>query len=158
MSYTTIFDASSEPLRNWWFPAIGLLFIVMILRQSSDPTKVGARLADRPALQKFILAFAVVWTVIAALIVGTDNYKAAKALRTGDYKVAEGRVENFIAVPSYGKGDESFDVEGVHFAYSGYIITAGYNTYASHGGAIRAGLPVRIAYKEGEILRLEVAR
>jgi hypothetical protein len=105
-----------------------------------------------------MLVFAVLWTVGAALTIGISNYNAAKALRTGDYKVVEGRVENFRPVPWYGKGDESFDVNNVPFAYSDYILTAGFNTYASHGGRIRAGLPVRIAYKDGEILRLEIAR
>ncbi|GAC1417844.1 MAG: hypothetical protein NVSMB69_18760 [Novosphingobium sp.] len=51
---------------------------------------------------------------------------------------------------------EHFDVAGVTFSYSDYVITAGFNNSASHGGPIREALPVRICHRDGEILRLEV--
>ena len=53
---------------------------------------------------------------------------------------------------------EHFDVHGVEFNYSDYIVSAGFNNTASHGGPIRPGLPVRICYRDGEILRLEIAQ
>jgi hypothetical protein len=42
------------------------------------------------------------------------------------------------------------------FCYSDYVVTAGFNNSTSHGGPIMAGLPVRIAYYKGEILRIDV--
>ena len=51
---------------------------------------------------------------------------------------------------------EQFDIAGVSFSYSDYVITAGFNNSASHGGPIREGLPVRVCHRNGEILRLEV--
>jgi hypothetical protein len=49
-------------------------------------------------------------------------------------------------------------VHGVRFQYSDYVITAGFNNTSSHGGPIREGLPVRIWYLDGEILRLDIAK
>lgn len=37
------------------------------------------------------------------------------------------------------------------------IIQLGFNQIASHGGPIRAGLPLRVTYYDGQILRLEIA-
>jgi|1186.fasta_scaffold20337_3 hypothetical protein len=159
MRYVTVFDAAAEPLRNWWFPAYGLIFVAMGLLLAFKPEALNARVVQRAGFRWFVLIFAVGWTLACGLAIGLDSYKASRALRTGDYKVVEGRVENFAPMPWAGHGDETFDVNGVHFAYSDYTVTAGFNNTASHGGPIRAGLPVRISYKgDGEILRLEVAR
>lgn len=51
---------------------------------------------------------------------------------------------------------ESFNVNGVKFEYSDYVITPGFNNAASKGGPIKEGLPVRISYIDGTILKLEV--
>ena len=61
-------------------------------------------------------------------------------------------------MPREGHDEESFTVNGVEFHYSDYVIDGAFNNPASHGGPIRAGLPVRICHKDGRILKLEVAR
>jgi hypothetical protein len=159
MRYIAIFDAAAEPLRNWWFPAFGLIFVAMGILLVFKPEALSTRVVQRAGFRWFVLIFAVGWTVVSGLAIGLDSYKASSALRTGNYKVVEGRVENFKPMPWAGHGDETFDVNGVHFAYSDYVVTAGFNNSASHGGPMRDRLPVRITYKgDGEILRLEVAR
>ncbi len=57
-----------------------------------------------------------------------------------------------------GHDTERFDVNGINFSYSDYMVTGGFNVTSSHGGPVREGLAVRICYKDGEILRLEVGR
>ena len=61
-------------------------------------------------------------------------------------------------MPFEGHDTERFTVNGVGFSYSDYLVTAGFNQSASHGGPMHAGLPVRICYRDGEILRLQIAR
>ena len=61
-------------------------------------------------------------------------------------------------MPHQGHSLESFEVNGHRFAYSDYIVTAGFNNTQSHGGPIREGLQVRIVAVDGRIARLEVAR
>ena len=88
----------------------------------------------------------------------SDADNASRAMRDHGCQFLEGRVDHFHPMPYAGHDEETFDVNGVKFWYSDYIITAGFNNTASHGGPIRQGLPVRICQSDGEILRLEVAR
>jgi hypothetical protein len=41
-------------------------------------------------------------------------------------------------------------------SYSDYVVTAGFNNTASHGGPIRQDLPVRISYVGNSIVKLEI--
>jgi hypothetical protein len=59
-------------------------------------------------------------------------------------------------MPYEGHQDECFSVQNQRFCYSDYEIAPGFHNATSHGGPIRADLPVRIAYRDGRILRLEV--
>jgi hypothetical protein len=79
------------------------------------------------------------------------------ALLAGDYSLVEGVVANFKPALPEGHADEEFDVDGRHYAFSDYVVTAGYHRSRSHGGVFREGLRVRIADVGGRIARLEVA-
>ena len=64
-------------------------------------------------------------------------------------------------MPYGGRQNECFRVENQKFCYSDYDASVTFHQSASHGGPIRAGLPVRIAYYEDDnfqarILRLEI--
>lgn len=49
-----------------------------------------------------------------------------------------------------------FTVKAQRFCYSDYEVTPGFHNAASHGGPIRAGIHVRIAYLGPAILRLQI--
>jgi hypothetical protein len=91
--------------------------------------------------------------------------KALAAFERGDYKTVEGPVVEFDPMPFEGHKSECFTVRTTRFCYSDYMIEPGFRNTASHGGPIRAGLPVRIAYTttvpparpRNMILRIEVA-
>jgi hypothetical protein len=88
----------------------------------------------------------------------SDMYARAKdAYVKGDYSIAEGMVANFHPMPFSGHQNETFSVSGVEFSYSDYVLVPCFNNTASHGGPIRDGLRVRIAYSGNCILKLEVA-
>jgi hypothetical protein len=81
---------------------------------------------------------------------------------SGKVRVVEGVVESFHPMPAAGHDTERFTVAGESFAYSDYEITGGFNNAASHGGPLRAGLPVRITFVQESsrnvIVKLEVGR
>ncbi len=83
--------------------------------------------------------------------------KILKLLRS---EFIEGEVENFIPMPYTGHMNEEFDVNGIHFEYSDYGSTIGYNNTSSHGGVIKEGLLVKIGYIQrqeiNEIIYLEI--
>ena len=86
------------------------------------------------------------------------DFAASQELERGNCSVVEGVVENFHPMPKSGHDTERFEVNGVHFSYSDYVMSPGFNNTASHGGPIRDGLRVRICHNSGDILRLEVAQ
>jgi hypothetical protein len=60
-------------------------------------------------------------------------------------------------MPYSGHPNETLSVNGVEFSYSDYVIVPCFNNTTSHGGPIRDGLRVRIAYSGNCILKLEIA-
>ena len=80
------------------------------------------------------------------------------AYQRGEFQTVEGAVFDFHPMPYEGHQDECFSVQDQRFCYSDYDIAPGFHNAASHGGPIRSGLQVRIAYREGVILRLDVAK
>jgi|SRR5215471_10583665 len=87
-----------------------------------------------------------------------DMYARARdAYVKGDYSIAEGTVANFHPMPYSGHQNETFSVNGVEFSYSDYVLVPCFNNTTSHGGPMRDGLRVRIAYSGNCILKLEVA-
>lgn len=163
MVYSTVFDAAAAGPRFWWFAAFGVIFVavgsVMI---RSPQVLVAAGLirspSDRRLFRWFFFLFACMWTAIATVTVFGGYLASAYNLSSGRFSTVTGRVEHFQPMPAQGHAMETFDVDGVRFSYSDYVVTSGFNQTASHGGPIREGLPVRIAYRGDVILRLEVGR
>jgi hypothetical protein len=90
------------------------------------------------------------------------NTKALQALSKGDYQTVEGRISNFDPMPYEGHKNECFSVQDKRFCHSDYFIAPGFRNTTSHGGPIRPGLKVQIAYisaaRHNTILRLKIAQ
>lgn len=169
--YRTYFDASAHG-PTWWFPAVGLAFVVIgivmfvLIRAKGGlywPFPTYGRFTGRYYrwFSTFWLGFAILWTTLASIGVFGDYVATWLDERQGHLAVVDGPVENFHPMPASGHDLESFTVSGVHFAYSDYVVTAGFNQTSSHGGPIREGLLVRISYRgstaDEEIVKLEIA-
>jgi len=146
--YRTVFEISQKGF-EWWFPAGGLGFVVLGVLSTKF-------VKSRKRFGYFMVGFATLWTLTVGGSMSVGYYKAHKAYRTGQYSVVEGAVENFRPMPPEGHQDECFSVQRQTFCYSDYGITPGFNNSTSHGGPIRAGLPVRIAYYNHDILRIDI--
>ena len=110
------------------------------------------------------VAFSIVWLILwlGAGGLGAGNmlfqrWRCLSWAKRGDYRVVQGVVKDFDPMPTGGHADESFTVGGLAFDYSDFDLSkGGFNSAASHGGPIREGLLVRISYREGRILKIEV--
>jgi hypothetical protein len=154
MPYVTVFEITQKHYQ-WWFSAAGLGFIVLgivfILVGRKWASQRRAKISGY-----FMVAFASFWTVLAFTSTFGEYRRCINAYQTGDYAVVEGKVENFHPMPYEGHQNECFTVQDKRFCYSDYVVQAGFNQSTSHGGPIREGLPVRVAYYDDQILRLEV--
>jgi hypothetical protein len=168
--YETVFEITNKP-NEWWFVAFGLIFVVVgvgaikfgpKLDRNQNGKSFGLTFAIPPRLLGWIFViFASVWTLVAFGSTYSSRRELVQAYRTGNYLVAEGVVEDFHPMPYGGHESECFRVEKEKFCYSDYVVSPAFHQSASHGGPIRAGLPVRISYYEDEnfqahILRLEI--
>jgi hypothetical protein len=152
--YKTVFEITNKGF-DWWFPAVGLGFLAL----GAILIKVGKVCQWRgfqSATGYFMVAFASLWTLLTFGSTFPEYYEAHKAYRTGQYSVVEGPVENFQPMPYEGHTPECFSVQLQRFCYSEYDVSPGFNNSTSHGGPIKAGLPVRIAYYNQQILRIQI--
>jgi hypothetical protein len=155
MNYQVAFDASQNysQLFIWGLgPIFASIFFLIgwVLRQSTEKfeRKKGVFFT---AVSSALLAGSLLFLFAAA----NDLRIAKTALRSGRVKIAEGTIENFVPMPPGGHATESFIVDGTPFSYgSGWgsiTFDSDWNT-----GFIHNGVQVRIAYRNGEILRIEV--
>ena len=157
IDYFTYFDVTTAGFKSWQFPAFGLIFVAIGLLL---PTLIssGVFRKSSPNMNRWFpsvfLGFAIFWTLTSFISTFTDYRRAVTAMQKNQAMIVEGLVTNFQPLLK----SESFVVQGVKFKYSDYIITAGFNNMASHGGPISEGLPVRIWYLGDEILRLDIKK
>ena len=147
---------SQSGYRNWWFPAFGLIFVVI----GSVLFRFRRELPHRTPkfFPYFFLGFALFWTVVALIGTAAGHFGLSAALREGRCEVVEGLVTQFQPMPASGKGKESFVVSGKRFEYSDFIVSPGFNHTTYRGGPMREGLSVRIHHAGDDIARLEVAQ
>jgi hypothetical protein len=159
MEYRVVFDLSAMGY-DWRLPASGLIFVAfaagVLLLRSWGMLKPSNRF---DAVFPYLFGgFAVYWTLFAFGSTYGEYRSLRGAMASGQAQVVEGVVEDFVPMPPEGHALESFTVGGHHFAYSDYFETGAFNQTASHGGPIRAGLPVRVTFVGDDIVRLEVAQ
>lgn len=156
MDHVVVYDilnassGSDGDLRAFVFGILlGILFLVIELKKR----RVGAVI--------FIIIWLIGWVGLGSIGFGNvyyQHYKCVQAARAGDYQTVEGKITSVIKHydrPSY----EQFTVRGVSFRYSSWDLSVcGFKQMAFDGEPIEEGQRVRVAYKEGRILKLEIAQ
>jgi hypothetical protein len=152
--YITVFDISKQHF-EWWWPAVGLLILALgIFFIKFIPKWSGQENAK--AIGRVLVVLGPIFTVVVYYIHMFACTDMRSACERGMYSTAEAVVHDFQPMPYEGHQDECFSVENQKFCYSDYAPQPGFSQSASHGGPIREGLPVRVVYYEGQILRLDV--
>jgi hypothetical protein len=164
MQFNVVYDAANQGYPAWHLNGIGLVLVCVGLMLVLAPDLMqrllprGLQGTARRIFSWFFL-FAALFGAFVTFRGTTQPYEAtAAASRDHRYRVVEGRVTDFVAMPYTGHALESFVAGGRKFSYSDYILTGCFNKTSSHGGPIRSGLSVRISYTGNCIVRLEVAQ
>jgi hypothetical protein len=162
LDYQVVFDIADAGYKSWTFPAPGLILVAvgagLVMFRKRLPGWWGKHPRASSAFSFFFLGFAVLWTIISFVGTYTEYASLSSAAASGRTKVVEGTVTSFKPMPASGHAMERFCVKDACFEYSDYVITAGFNNTASHGGPIKEGLPVRVTYVDNTIVRLEVLK
>ena len=99
-------------------------------------------------------------TAIQAVTTFSSYQRYHTAALSGGCRTIEGIVRDFHPMALGGHSDESFDLDGIAFAYSDYELSGGYNRTISRGGAIHGSDYVRLCYVPTDgrnvIVRLEI--
>ncbi len=154
VEYTTVYQITRR-IPDWPFACVGLIpftggAVIIWGKRRFKWTK------PHWLLPAFFCFFGILWSATAGISTLSADWKEFAAYQKGDYQTVEGVVYDFHPMPYEGHQDECFSVQDQQFCYSDYEIAPGFNNATSHGGPIRSGLPVRIAYRDGRILRLDI--
>jgi hypothetical protein len=170
MQYAHVIYDFADQLPRFGFMLMPLLFVAVGIgvhiyhkkfADSSGTSSFGMNKRKYGVVFGIIIAsFAGLLSIIIISSMLGDYFKTKSVYDNKLYQTTEGVVENYHPMPAAGHDSERFTVEGVEFAFSDFDVRDyGYNNAASHGGAIREGLQVRIGYfNNGErnvILKLE---
>ena len=171
MPYRPVYDVLNDG-PPWWglvwvilpllFACMAFLEIVQRLRgKSTAPMRVPGRanMVDLP----FAVATAIgLLMVVLAVLCASFTYKAFALWkqcqaweRAGEYRITEGTVADYNfrkAGSSFRVGDQSFDLLN---AYAGF--TGRFNVPGAPQDSLADGMRVRLAQREGLILRVEIA-
>ncbi|HYL83335.1 MAG TPA: hypothetical protein VE263_03800 [Candidatus Angelobacter sp.] len=157
--YQTVFDITQQKL-DWLlilYPAICaiiamFLFPAAMRRSQKIPKRAG----------KYVVLVCVAAAVFFTYAMYQDQrVMASQALgiyRSGRVQVVEGVVEDFVRMRWWGGPPERFRVGKFQFSYSDYLITGCFRNTSSHGGPVRAGQHVSIAFNGNCILKMQIAK
>ncbi len=97
----------------------------------------------------FIAAGALIVQIIMGISAINEYQQVVVAYKEGNYQTVVGEVEQFTTMTPQGKGNESFEIKGVHFSYSDTTIHQGYRNSKTFGGVVRGdGQQLKIGYVE----------
>mgnify|MGYP000211515047 CR=1 FL=1 len=158
MEYEVAFEIADMGLGNFTFVLPGLAFIIIGVFMIKNPSLLGKNRSKEfvKVFAYFFIGFAVLWVSVSGFAIGYKQHSLRSNYLAGNFEVVEGLVENFDPMPYSGHQPERFTVKGVKFSYSDYRLMPGFNNTTSHGGPIKAKLPVRISYIGNTILKLEL--
>jgi hypothetical protein len=163
VTWQTVFDVrdhfagQASLLYLLWLPVLSYIFWrpPQRLKRHLDNAAYGKRAIDGV---KYGFPILFVLSLGKIEIEQYDDWLLDGRMRSGDFAVVEGRVENFLPRRFSDDRQESFDVSGVHFIYPRPGGGQYFNQVHYQGGPIAGGEYVRIVHIGNDILRLEIAK
>ena len=157
--WVTIFDVTAEPFR-WGNAGEGLAAVALVAFGAAAMIALHRRHRRGGTTILAVAAGLAVFFAVRTLDHRRTHQECVDALRKGDGRLVEGKIENFHPLdsifqsPSY----ESFEVGGVTVRYPLLAGRCGFHRTTVEGGPIRAGMRVRITEWQGEVLKLELEK
>lgn len=163
MNYTTVFEVTDKGFDM--LTLTPLIFLIVGLGISWFNIKYNKSTSPK---KRFTIVFGFIFggfglVMLLLTVPGSlaDQHQTKRIFENKEYKVVQGRIQNFHPMPYSGHDVESFSVNGVYFEYSDYMLVYGFNNTVSHGGPLKGnGQQVRLSYitvgEENRILKIEL--
>ena len=130
---------------------IGVVFLVNSIKQARQKVKNKGWNGFVDSFFKYVgfvvgpLCIFLFLTISVGVLFEHRDY--VELIDNNEVCVIEGYVEEYHPMPYEGHDTEHFEINGVYFEYSDYIMVNGYNISASHGGVVtHNGQHLRIKY------------
>jgi len=152
MMFKTAFDLSTEKVDYFKTPFLIFSYLAFIIGIGLIISYKRNRIDDIKKVKTLFIGtgFISMAAIFLLLFLGGqfgDIHVAKKIMHSGKFSVVEGQPQHYHPMPPEGHDEESFDINGIHFAYSDYSLNgAGYNNAASLGGVIVPGKYYRLTY------------
>ena len=159
---TVLYDISKESLLNpdtlrstFIFVIVGMSFLGYGLSKIRSLKKERNRFTIKEitssnffgAMAAIIGTLVFLFGVVNCFLGVNEQLKCRKMLMNDEVDVVEGYVEKYHAMPAEGHDTEHFEINGIIFNYSDYVIVNGYHKTASHGGVVtHNGQHIKIKY------------
>ncbi len=166
----------SRGVYQWMMPGFGLIFVVVSIlsiivgkfiykddHRILDPSR--ERLFFNPYhpvnknaiinIPKFILVFALIFTVVSFFFTYKSYLKFNKVYREEKYSVLQGTIDRFIYAED-GEEITAFVVNGKEYIYTNDEIDNLFVGIGSYEGKIKPGDTIQIYYSGKNILRLKI--
>lgn len=154
--YVTVYQISKHSV-DWSFAFLGGIPLIVGVAIILGKARFKWRQPHK-FFPIFLCGFGALWLCTVSTTILRSEFQALEAYQDGNYRVVGGVVKDFHPMPYEGHQDECFSVQDKRFCYSDYEIAPGFRNTTSHGGAIRSGSPVRVAYSGDTILRLDIPK
>lgn len=134
---------------------IGVVFLANSIKQARQKAKNKGWDGFVDSFFKYVgfvvgpLCIFLFFTIFIGVLFEHKDY--VELIDNNEVCVIEGYVEEYHPMPYEGHDTEHFEINGVYFEYSDYIMVNGYNISASHGGVVtHNGQHLRIKYIPNE--------
>ena len=130
--------------------ALSVGFFIIGRRMRNDTARQPKRRLGGLLFQmiSLVMLVAFLFTMGSSILL----YAACRRLwKSGEVSEVTGYVENYHPMPASGHDMESFEIDGVSFSYSNFVLQTGYHCAASWGGVVtHDGQHLKIQYIQVE--------
>ena len=163
MNYQTVFELG-DSIIDGIVPLVSFLVVGVVLFLLGAFYLVSSYRGGTPPVKKLtsavMLIIGALWLSLSPTVLAVIEEKSTiqDLYDAGHYETVEGTVKVLREQPIDGDtvGDQ-IEIGGVRFTINFYIETPGYKHTIANGGALRDGVRARLRFRDGVILKVEVA-
>ena len=171
MKYKTLFNLATQKVHYFQGP-LPIAYILLIIgtgviislfledKQHKEIFNGNIEVVKKLLIGCACIAMSLIFLLLFLGSQFSGVFKARQIIQKGTYTIVEGKPQNYHPMTKEGHDEERFDIAGVHFEYSDFVLKFGYSNGAYLGGVIKPENYYRITYFEepynNAIIKIEI--